>query len=963
MKKLSKRLISSFIVLALVVAMLPMSALGGTELNSVTLDLTACSEVKIVPVGATTDWTSGFGRTYKNLGWTAVDTATENKYKFTSNEIEDGARTIPFRVSKDSLNGQQLNFAIQDVPAGTTDVEITSVDETYFRYDLTIDNVYSPSDITVNVTLAAAPHTVTMPASSGNGYLGWQGLEPDNSLQPGENKIDASKSSINFSVTVSDAGYRPRARYLADSGLSDWVDGVKDDTQSSGLVYKFENFTVTDGCSVIIEGMAPRTVTVNTDTGYTAAPRVAKAAYNESFSVEITAAEGYKKPEVEAVGSSGGSLNDGQANDGGGKKYTYTIDNVTEDTILSIHGGKATYTINTENTMGEGFTFDGHGVTSVEHGASYTFDVIPKVGYNDPTVTVYMDGRGSVTPSQNGTAYTVNNVTGNLTITVAGADETTYTVTFPAIVDRTGYELYAQAPISMAAKSKIIAAQLSDSELIPYSSAKNGYTFYIKLKEGYDKTSPSVTVAGSPTIVSSQSTGVYKVTIGLDDLAKNPAVIVTATINTYSVKLGDVPEQGYDITVVTNSVEHGGTATVRVTAKAGYKVPTVKYSMGEVSERTITGAAGTYSITPVTGDVTIKVEGAALTLNITDETDNDTKNNYDLAQTGSLTDIRYNSNMTITITPHIGYRVVSLGVRASADSAGAYAPVAAVGPADPESGACGFTISGITEDMDIKVTLAKVTYTVHVKNSRAKDVTLTFNVDSKDGGYSTLQRQEYSGSYGTYNTEDGVITLNNSSGDLPTQNSEQNQYYTFDGWYYTDEADRKLESNLLELKHEDREIYLTVKWTVKWSDVFTPGVESTGSTSQAGSGKINWYVRSLFSKAAGIPELKNASIVACGILYAGSEIDGKNFANDIKGMAQSAAAYEEIHLREIRNKVFVAGFIGMDTPCTEDPQKWWRGVTDIPQGSTRHAMGWVVVKVDGEYMVLFSDDIQMEEQS
>ncbi len=385
--------------------------------------------------------------------------------------------------------------------------------------------------------------------------------------------------------------------------------------------------------------------------------------------------------------------------------------------------------------------------------------------------------------------------------------------------------------------------------------------------------------------------------------------------------------------------------------------------MGEVSERTITGAAGTYSITPVTGDVTIKVEGAALTLNITDETDNDTKNNYDLAQTGSLTDIRYNSNMTITITPHIGYRVVSLGVKAKADGNGAYAPVAAVGPTDPESGACGFTISGITEDMDIRVTLAKVTYTVHVKNSRAKDVTLTFNVDSKDGGYSTLQRQEYSGSYGTYNTEEGVITLNNSSGDLPTQNSEQNQYYTFDGWYYTDEADRKLESNLLELKHEDREIYLTVKWTVKWSDVFTPGVESTGSTSQAGSGKINWYVRSLFSKAAGIPELKNASIVACGILYAGSEIDGKNFANDIKGMAQSAAAYEEIHLREIRNKVFVAGFIGMDTPCTEDPQKWWRGVTDIPQGSTRHAMGWVVVKVDGEYMVLFSDDIQMEEQS
>lgn len=107
----------------------------------------------------------------------------------------------------------------------------------------------------------------------------------------------------------------------------------------------------------------------------------------------------------------------------------YTTGAVTENVSITYDSfGLKTYTV-TVPSINAGYTFTANSSTTVQHGETFSFTLVPSAGYTIKNVTVTGGKLTNV-----GTLYTVTEITDNVTFTIEVAQDT-YNVTVPGSVE------------------------------------------------------------------------------------------------------------------------------------------------------------------------------------------------------------------------------------------------------------------------------------------------------------------------------------------------------------------------------------------------------------------------------------------------------------------------------------------------------------------------------------------------
>jgi len=272
----------------------------------------------------------------------------------------------------------------------------------------------------------------------------------------------------------------------------------------------------------------------------------AAATHGEAYTFTVEAAEGYDV--TVQVNEQTVTGTDG----------SYTIENVNNDLIITVTATKKTYAVTLP--AGEGYTAIGNATAT--HGEAYTFTVEAAEGYD---VTVQVNDQ-TVTGTDG--SYTVANVTAAPTITITAAKKT-FTVTFNA----NGHGTAPTAMENVAYGSTITA---------PTAPTAEGWDFGGWYKEAactnaWDFATDTVTAA----------TTLY---------AKWTAKTYTVTLPTGT---------GYAVTGNATAT-HGESYSFAVEVKDHFDSTEMEV---KVNGQTVTGTDGSYTVTNVTGDLTITVSG------------------------------------------------------------------------------------------------------------------------------------------------------------------------------------------------------------------------------------------------------------------------------------------------------------------------------------------------------------------
>ena len=264
---------------------------------------------------------------------------------------------------------------------------------------------------------------------------------------------------------------------------------------------------------------------------------------------------------------------------------TYTVKvKAKNDEAVSDYSAPVTYSV-FGVTLAEGEGYELHGAATVYGGRDYSFTLtlageayegsVPVVKANGALLTVGADGR----------TYTVENVTGALEITVEGLNIRTYAVTLTA---GEGYALSGSATAEHGAD----------------------YTFTLTLNEGYSKSSPIVKANGAALTVAAdgKTYTVKNVTAALE------ITVEGITINTYKVSVAE--GLGFTVTGARETTaEHGTQAQFTIAAQN--PEDEIRVFNGETE---VTGIGNVYTLSNITGDVTLTVKvydlAAQLALNV-----------------------------------------------------------------------------------------------------------------------------------------------------------------------------------------------------------------------------------------------------------------------------------------------------------------------------------------------------------
>ena len=318
----------------------------------------------------------------------SVTLATGEGFTLTGDKIVYGGKKYTFTLS---VVGEAYQASTPVVKVNGVVLE-KSEDGNY-----TVKNVAENLSITVE-GVQKTEFNVTL--SQGDGYT-----------VNGEAKV-AYGENYTFTVEKS-VGYE-------NSTLAVKSDGVTLTAAEDGKTYTVEN--VTAALEITIEGAVKNTygVTLPESVAFTVTGEKT-VMHGANYSFVLVVSEKYDSTGI-AVKANGVALI--AAEDG----KTYTIENVTaalEITIEGINVKKYDVTL-AEN---DGFTLNGGAV--VEHGAKYTFTLTVAEGYTDSTPVVKANDV-ILTVGEDGETYTVENVTGNLNVTVSGVEINTYTVAVEA---------------------------------------------------------------------------------------------------------------------------------------------------------------------------------------------------------------------------------------------------------------------------------------------------------------------------------------------------------------------------------------------------------------------------------------------------------------------------------------------------------------------------------------------------
>ena len=261
------------------------------------------------------------------------------------------------------------------------------------------------------------PTTYTVTLTTGEGYT----LSGDKSVEEGKD--------YTFTLTIAD-GYEKSAEFAVKANGK--VLAEKDGKYTVSAVT--ENITVT--VTGVVKKAAPivkHSVTLPTGEGYTVTGAT-EVVDGENYTFTLAATTGFN------IDSAVVKVN-GEELDNNGNEGEYTVENVTADLTITVEGLKiAKYTVTLTPT--EGITYlsenDGKPATEAEHGSTYRFKAtFDNAKYNGTLVV--KNGDTELAADDNG-VYSVENVSGNIVITVSGLAINTYTVT---LTEGEGYTIAA----------------------------------------------------------------------------------------------------------------------------------------------------------------------------------------------------------------------------------------------------------------------------------------------------------------------------------------------------------------------------------------------------------------------------------------------------------------------------------------------------------------------------------------
>lgn len=233
--------------------------------------------------------------------------------------------------------------------------------------------------------------------------------------------------TLKFKVNLA-TGYN-QSKFVVKDGekVLEAVDGV----------YTITNIRETH--TITVEGVALNTygVALPTSTNYTVSG-ANTVTHGTDYSFTIAFAAGQDTSAVKVYAQIGNGEKVELANSGDG----YTVTNVTDALTITVEGLKiARYTVTLTPTEGITYLSENNGTpaTEAEHGSTYRFKAtFDSAKYNDGTLVV-KNGDTVLVADGNG-VYSVENVSGNIVITVSGLAINTYTVT---LTEGEGYTIAA----------------------------------------------------------------------------------------------------------------------------------------------------------------------------------------------------------------------------------------------------------------------------------------------------------------------------------------------------------------------------------------------------------------------------------------------------------------------------------------------------------------------------------------
>ena len=406
------------------------------------------------------------------------------------------------------------------------------------------------------------------------------------------------------------------------------------------------------------------TVTDNTDLTFTVAPS------DDSYEIKsVTATVGGKVAEVKD-----------------NKDNTYTISEVKGDVVISVNAQKKTCKITVDTTeLGTGTTTTAEN-GNVEYGTLYTFYVTPKTGYGE--AKVYVDSSNTPIDPVNGTQYAVR-ITKETKITIVGASLNEYTVTLNKGV---GFN-YKFTKTS-----------------VEYSGT---YTFDVIVDDAYSKSEPVVTV-NNVVIDDTKAAESNVWTYEIPNVTENKIVSVSGLqINTYKVTLNGGVGYNFSSTDST-TVAYNGEFSFEVNIDDAHKKGT-DFGVTATGGTLINNANGTYTISQITDDVTVSVNGVVDSTSKVVITSNEhaevnvTSNNADA--------IKYGGTVTFTVDVKSGYRIENVFVNGENMNAlnGTY------------------TVNNITSDITIDVVTVANKLTVNyvsTEQNHTFDKTATYTIEN-----------------------------------------------------------------------------------------------------------------------------------------------------------------------------------------------------------------------------------------
>ncbi len=271
---------------------------------------------------------------------------------------------------------------------GATPTFTITPDAGYGIVDVTVDGQSVGAVTSYTFTALSADHTIaatfaayqfTIAATAGNG----------GTISPAGNTSVAFNGTQNYTITAN-AGH-----HVSDV----FVDGVSVGAVNS---YSFTNVTADHAIYAAFD-LNEYTVTVNAPTHGTITPGSMTVQYGATPSFVITPDFGYN---VTAITVNGTNVINNATNVNG--VYTYTFPAIAANQTITATMTAQTYTINA--TAGTNGTITPNGNTTVNHGASQTYTIVPANGYVVDEVTVDGMTMGAVY------SYVFSNVMANHTI-------------------------------------------------------------------------------------------------------------------------------------------------------------------------------------------------------------------------------------------------------------------------------------------------------------------------------------------------------------------------------------------------------------------------------------------------------------------------------------------------------------------------------------------------------------------